>query len=261
MQPNDQAYGYQVNRIAAALNGINPIPLVMGPITVLGTTTLNSFVYTWPAVSATSGQFLQSNGTPGVLSWQTVVAGVTSVTGTANQVTASPTTGAVVVSLPSAGILPGTWHGATGFTIDAGDLNLSSGNAIIVGDLHAQRVIAGPLPLSWAGITGDVLANRGGTTPGTGAIYFGSSVAGTHNLYYDGTRFIFTDAIAINGDSGAGTAGQLHLTNASGIGNGANTNMQAPLKGTGAGPTTATLVTNWIKIYDGTTTKWIPAFT
>jgi hypothetical protein len=69
------------------------------------------------------------------------------------------------------------------------------------------------------------------------------------------------NGLQVSGDLGAGTAARLTLTNAVGIGNGANTNMQAPLKGTGGGPTTATLVTDWIKIYDGATTKWIPAFT
>jgi hypothetical protein len=34
MQPNDQAYGYQVNRIAAVLNGVNPIPLIIGSLTI-----------------------------------------------------------------------------------------------------------------------------------------------------------------------------------------------------------------------------------
>ena len=33
LQPGDQAYGYDVNRIAAVLNGINPVPLILGPIT------------------------------------------------------------------------------------------------------------------------------------------------------------------------------------------------------------------------------------
>ncbi len=41
MQPNDQAYGYQVNRIAAVLNGVNPIPLITGPLTIQGKTSIN----------------------------------------------------------------------------------------------------------------------------------------------------------------------------------------------------------------------------
>jgi hypothetical protein len=68
-------------------------------------------------------------------------------------------------------------------------------------------------------------------------------------------------SLAVAGDNGSGTASQLMLTNATGIGNGANTNMQSPIVGTGSGPTSAVLVTKWLKIYDGATTKWIPAFT
>ena len=50
---------------------------------------------------------------------------VTSVTGTANQITASPTTGDVILSLPTNGTLPGSWTAATGFTVGPnGDANV-----------------------------------------------------------------------------------------------------------------------------------------
>jgi hypothetical protein len=67
--------------------------------------------------------------------------------------------------------------------------------------------------------------------------------------------------LAAAGDPGAGVAGELSLTNTAGVGNGVATNMQAPLKGTGGGPANAVLVTDWIKIYDGATVRWIPVFT
>ncbi len=54
------------------------------------------------------GYVLTSTGGSSLPTWQATSGGVTSVTGTANQVTASPTTGAVVVSLPSTIITPGT---------------------------------------------------------------------------------------------------------------------------------------------------------
>jgi hypothetical protein len=44
--------------------------------------------------------------------------------------------------------------------------------------------------------TGDVVANRGGATPGTGAIYFGSS-AGLHSIIYNGGSFVITDNISV----------------------------------------------------------------
>lgn len=42
---------------------------------------------------------------------------------------------------------------------------------------------------------GDLLVNRGGASPGSGAVYFGSSAAGAHSLIYDGTKFAFTDPV------------------------------------------------------------------
>ena len=61
---------------------------------------------------------------------------VTSVMGTANQVTATPTTGAVAVSLPSAVIAPGslatttTLTGGTGITATTGNITATNGNIV-----------------------------------------------------------------------------------------------------------------------------------
>lgn len=57
---------------------------------------------------------------------------VTSVTGTANQVTVSPTTGAAVVSLPSAITTPGT-------------LTIHSGSALTLGNAATTGLTAGVL--------------------------------------------------------------------------------------------------------------------
>jgi len=55
----------------------------------------------------TSGQILTSNGAGALPSWQNSTGGVTSITGTANQITASAATGAVTLSIPTNPILPG----------------------------------------------------------------------------------------------------------------------------------------------------------
>lgn len=84
---------------------------VFRPSTLPGSPEEGEFVYT----SATH-QFQFWNGTAWVgLSSGSV--GVASVTGTANQVTVSPITGNVVVSLPASGILPGSWTAQTAFII------------------------------------------------------------------------------------------------------------------------------------------------
>lgn len=90
----------------------------------------------------TSGQVLTSNGAGALPTWQAAGGAVSSVTGTANQITASPTTGAVVVSLPSAITAPGslttttTLTSGTDFTITAGDETVTNGD-ITIGNTDA----------------------------------------------------------------------------------------------------------------------------
>jgi hypothetical protein len=79
-----------------------------------------------------------------------------------------------------------------------GDITLPSA-AKLIGSADfrtATRLIAGADP--GGGSAGDVFANRGGTSPGTGAIQFGSSAA-LHNLLYDGTKFNLTDPLSVVG--------------------------------------------------------------
>lgn len=78
---------------------------------------------------------------------------VTSVSGTANQVTSSPTTGAVVLSTPSTFIAPGsvasttTMTAGTGLTVTSGGLTVSAGGASITGN----STVTGNLTLGAAG--------------------------------------------------------------------------------------------------------------
>ena len=64
----------------------------------------------------------------------------------------------------------------------------------------------------------------------------------------------------IGGDRGSGTNNFLILTNTHNVGNGALTNMQAPLIGTGGGPATPTTIVDWLKVWspNGGTARWIP---
>jgi hypothetical protein len=87
-------------------------------------------------------------------------------------------------------VMSGPLSGATTITA-SGDIQSSGG-----------RVIVGALPGSHPAVLGDIIANRGGVTPGSGAIYFGSS-AGLHYIYYDGVEFAFSNGIVL------GSGGQL----------------------------------------------------
>ena len=81
MQPNDQAYGYQVNRIADALNGINPLPLIVGKVTLQNIPGLN-FNYAVIATGSGAAPTLPANtptgATGGTGKWiQVQIQGVT----------------------------------------------------------------------------------------------------------------------------------------------------------------------------------------
>src|ERR1019366_2537168 len=68
---------------------------ITGNLVITGTTTFNTKAYTWPATYGTTGQALTTDGA-GVLSWAAGGGGgaVASVSGTTNQITVTPTTGA-----------------------------------------------------------------------------------------------------------------------------------------------------------------------
>jgi len=79
------------------------------PVTVQSSnSTSAAWTFTYPTTAGTNGYVLTTNGS-GVTSWAAQTAsGVSSLAGTANQITASSSTGAVTLSLPSAVTLPGT---------------------------------------------------------------------------------------------------------------------------------------------------------
>ncbi len=131
--------------VAGGANITGGLTVASGNFSTTGTTTFNGVAYSWPGTSGSNGQFLQTDGSGG-LAWAAVTAGVSSVTGTTNQVAASPTTGAVIVSLPSSGTLPGTWHGATGFTVDTGGLTIAAGGlTVTAGGANITGGITGTL--------------------------------------------------------------------------------------------------------------------
>ncbi|MDY0208374.1 MAG: hypothetical protein RBR82_17390, partial [Pseudomonas sp.] len=105
--------------------------------------------------AGTSGQVLTSGGT-GAPTWTNLSGiGVTSVTGTANQITASPTTGAVVLSLPTDLRAPGTFNATTSIATGtgAGTVRIDdSGNLTNIGTIATTGEIT---------IGGDVVLSRG----------------------------------------------------------------------------------------------------
>lgn len=153
---------------------------ITGNLSATGTTSFNAVAYTWPGTSGSATQVLTSNGA-GTLSWAASGGAVSSVSGTANQISVSPTTGATIVGLPAGGTLPGTWSAETGFTILSGGLNInagaliiSAGGAVISGGITgtlatgAQPNVTSLGTLSALGVTGAITSL--GSTVGAGTI-------------------------------------------------------------------------------------------
>lgn len=80
------------------------------------------------ATAGTAGQLLVSGGAAALPAWTTLATGVSSVTGTANQVTSSPTTGAVTLSTPVTFIAPGSIAATTSVTATLGNVAITAGN-------------------------------------------------------------------------------------------------------------------------------------
>lgn len=97
------------------------------------------------AISAlgSSGDVLTSQGAGSLPHWVTpAAAGVTSIAGTANQITASASTGAVTLSTPSTFIAPGTIESTGTLTADTG-FYLKRTTSSTVGVLFTQNVNSG----------------------------------------------------------------------------------------------------------------------
>lgn len=144
---------------------------------------------------------------------------VTSVTGTANQVTSTPTTGAVVVSLPASITTPGSLTTTTSLaattTVTAGTgITSTTGNIVAT----AGAMNAGTTMTAGTGITattGNIVATAGavsaGTTVtgGTGVTATTGNVTATAGAVNAGTSMTATlgNITATNGNLVMGTAG------------------------------------------------------
>lgn len=115
---------------------------------------------------------------------------VTSVTGTANQVAASPTTGAVVVSLPSTVVAPGSVTATTFLATTNGNLTLGTiGNKLIIKPGSnasigtSANMVSGTVTVSTTAVDASSIIfavhNTIGGTPGVLSVPVGSIVAGT----------------------------------------------------------------------------------
>jgi len=165
-------------------------------ISFIAPTLTASTAYTLPTADGSSGYVLKTNGS-GTLSWQNLGGvSVTSITGTANQIVASASTGAVTLSFPAtAGLSIGSYQSTTapvGGIICPGNVSIGS-SSIVAYPFNITSGSAGTIatlagfnsPRSYAaandGIQMNFLASNGTTgTHDYGAIIFGNNPASTN---------------------------------------------------------------------------------
>lgn len=143
---------------------------------------------------------------------------VSSVTGTANQIAASPTTGAVTLSIPSVFSAPGTITSASTLTVTSGGLTVTAGGALITAG--GLTVTAGTTTLTPLNSIGLVVNSAAGVL---------SSYGATDHALQLGNA---TGQIA---SLGLGTAGQVLTSNGAGFDPswGAGGSSLFPVTGTG----------------------------
>lgn len=146
-----------------------------------------------------------TNGTTGQIltavtgadpAWSTIATGVSSVTGTANQITAAPTTGAVVLTIPSTFIAPGSIEATTSVTATLGNVIITAGNLtlpntnvtgalgeiIVGGTRYYNNFGTGGSNLFWGANSGNVnVLNTGAANVGYGGGTFQSITSGQSN--------------------------------------------------------------------------------
>jgi hypothetical protein len=89
--------------------------------------TSNTGVPSWLANASTSGYVLTAN-TAAPPSWQ---AASTNISGTANQITVTPSGATTTISLPSSIITPGSLTATTSLTATSGNITLTAGNLVL----------------------------------------------------------------------------------------------------------------------------------
>jgi hypothetical protein len=152
--------------------------------------------------------------------------GVSSVTGTANQITANPNVGPVVLSIPAAFIAPGsiasttTLTGGTGITATTGNITASAGNISASGAVTGGTGViattgnltatAGNLALN--GVGSKVVINA--SAPSTASV--GTSVAMTAgSVTVSTTAVTASSKIFLSANTAGGTPGVLNAPTAS----------------------------------------------
>lgn len=132
--------------------------------------------------TGTSGQVLTSGGAGVAPAYASLPANVSSLTGTADQVTASAATGAVTLSVPSTFTSPGSVTATTSITATLGDVTLTNGDVVVS---TATKGIT--LPGGLRVITGAKATVSGITAP-VGSLFLATDGSGVNDRAYINTN-------------------------------------------------------------------------
>jgi hypothetical protein len=156
-----------------AYKRISPIPIVEGgtgaqTLGLNGVLIGNTLSAITTTTAGTTGQILTGvTGLPPT--FQSPAASVTSIAGTANQITASASTGSVTLSTPSTFIAPGSIAATTTVTATLGNITATSGTL----------VVSSPVTVANGGTGATTLASDG-VLYGNGTSVIGATTAGTN---------------------------------------------------------------------------------
>lgn len=166
-------------------NSVDLKGTVSGTVTLIPQSTAGTYSFIFPNSAGTTGQLLTSGG-GAALTWTSIASiSVSSIAGTANQISVSGSIGAVTISLPATIIAPGTITATTSVTSPLYDLTGSSSGTISIKPQAAAGTYNFNLPID-AGTSGYLLTSGGGagapmTWTNPGSVIGVSSITGTAN--------------------------------------------------------------------------------
>lgn len=141
-QPNQNLYGVAIGSSVGTSQFVNYVNSAPGPTTInspAGIVYPIGAIVVWPNNGSWQLLGYTTIGGPLVANWLQILnatGDIVSVTGTANEITASTTAGAVTLSIPTTFIAPGsiasttTLTGGTGITATTGNITATNGNFV-----------------------------------------------------------------------------------------------------------------------------------
>lgn len=139
------------------------------------------------------------------------------------------------------------WYPAGGFYLVGGGAEMQINNSWVVTEINSRtlsnKVLASP--------------QLTGTLSGSGSISISGGIFTSSTGTFSGT-IIGTSGIVVSGATPNTGVGQFAIASQSGVGNGSDTGMVAPVHGSGSGPNNPQLIRMWMQCQLAGAIWWIP---